>query len=160
MSATFAWSESNGAGEVVTDSITNLNFGSNDSANLNTTTYPVVAGENSYEKYIRAKFGGTFTEISNILFWKSAGAYKTDEDIHAIANQAFATPLATTSAIAITTIPVTEGTALTIQSTEVDTSKFTSAGYSKYMVLQAQTSASTPSGSVNTKTFTMQYDEI
>jgi len=43
MSASYQWSESNAAGEVVTDDISTLNFGSNDSADLTPATYPIVA---------------------------------------------------------------------------------------------------------------------
>ena len=160
MSATFAFSESNGVGELVTDSITNVNFGNNDSANLTTTSYPIVAGNNSYEKYLRVKFGGVFAQISNVKFWKSAGFYKTGEQIMAAANQAYVQPVNTTSAVAISLIPDVIGSALAIQSTEGGPTLFTVAGYSKYLTLQTQTTSSTPAGAVNTKTFTVQYDEI
>jgi len=160
MSASLQFSESNGAGEVVTDGISNLNFGNNDSANIVTATYPVVAGQNSYEKYIRLNFGGVFSEITNVKFYKSAGAYVTGEAIKAAANQVFATPVATTSLIATVDVPTAIGSALDIESTEGTPTKFTSAGYSKYLVLQAQSTGSSPSGSVNTKTFTVQWDEI
>ena len=161
MAASFQWSESNGAGESVTDGIANLNFGSNDSANIVTTTYPVTAGQNSFEKYIRAKFGGTFTEISNMKLWKSGGAYITGESIKAIANQTYTAPVSSTSVKAVSDVPESEGTALSVQSTEGDTSKLTVSGtYTKYLVLQLQTTTSTPAGAVNQKTFTFQYDEV
>lgn len=159
MAATFQWSESNGAGETVTDGVSNYNFGTTDAAELTPASYPIVAGANAYEKYIRAKFSGTFTEISNMKFWKSAGAYKTGEAIKAAANQTYSAPTNSTSVIATSDIPTTEGTALSIQSTEGDTSKITVPGYTKYMVMQMQTTGSTPAGAVNTKTFTFQYDE-
>ena len=158
MSATFEWSESNGASETVTDNISNLNFGSNDSANITPATYPIVAGNNSYEKYIRAKFSGTFTEISNMKFWKSAGAYKTGEAIKAAANVAYSTPTSSTSSVATSNVPESEASALSIQSSG-GTSTITSPGYTKYICLQLQTTSSTPAGAVNTKTFTFQYDE-
>jgi hypothetical protein len=160
MAATFKWSESNGAGEVVTDEISNLNFGTNDSPNLVTTTYPIVAGNNAYEKYLRLKFGGSFSEISNVKFWKSAGTLKTGEDVKAAANQTYTQPVSTTSVKATVTIPTDVGSALSVQSTEGDPSIFTLAGYSKYLVLQLQTTGLTPAGAVNTKTLTIQYDEI
>ena len=157
MSATYVWSESNTAIETVTDGITNLNFGSNDSVNLNTSTYPITAGQNSFSKYIRAKFSSTFTEISNMKFWKSAGTCVTDEAIKASANATFATPSATDTGDS--DVPIIVGSALAIQSS-AGTTTITAPGYTKYLRLQLQTSASTPSGAVNTKTFTFQYDEI
>ena len=159
MAATYEWSETNGAGAVVHDSIANLNMGDNDSYEIVPATYPVVAGTNAYEKYIRAKFSDTFTEISNMKFWKSVGAYKTGEDIKAAENIAYVQPVKTTSSVATVTIPVTEGTALAIQSA-AGTTTITAPGYTKYICLQLQTTGSTPAGAVNQKTFTFQYDEI
>jgi hypothetical protein len=157
MSAVHEFSESNLAGENVTDGITNLNFGSNDSVNLNTTTYPITRGNASFEKYIRAKFTGVFTTISNMLFWKSAGSYVTDETIKAAANVAYVQPSQTPNADA--GIPELVGSALSIQSA-AGTATITAPGYTKYIRIQLQTTGSTPAGAVNTKTFTFQYDEI
>jgi len=161
MAATFQWSESNGAGEVVTDGISHLNFGNNDSYNLNVDTYPIPRGQNSYIKYLRGKFSGTFTEISNIKFWKYSGAYVSGEEIKAAANATFATPVKTASGDAI--IPTTEGGALSLNSAEgasviLDISGVS--GYTGYIRLQLQTTISSPSGDVNQKTFTLGYDEI
>ena len=159
MAATYQWSESNGSGETVTDGITNMNFGDNDSPNLVTTTYPIVAGNNSYEKYIRAKFSSSFTEISNMKFWMSVGTYLAGEDIKAAANQAYVQPVKTTSTVATVTVPTGVGSALSIQAAD-GSGTIVAPGYTKYFVLQEQTTGSTPAGAVNTKTFTFQYDEI
>lgn len=156
--ATFNWSESNGAGEVVTDGISNINFGSNDSANIVPATHPIVAGDNSYQKYIRGKFTGVTGDITNMKLWKSAGALKTGEAIIGKNNVAYAVP-STTPDGGDAAIPTTEGTAWSVQSTEGDPSKITVDGYTKYQRLQTTTTGSTPSGAVNTKTVTFQYDE-
>jgi len=162
MAAIHQFSESNGAGEVETIPVANLNFGSNDSAEINTTTYPITRGDASFEKYLRAKFTGTFTEISNMKFWKSAGTLVTGETIKAAANVAYAQPSATPNADS--DVPVTEGTALSMQSAEGAATIVYGAsgvsGYTKYLRLQLQTTGSTPAGAVNQKTFTMQYDEV
>ena len=157
MSASHQYSESNTSGETITDGITNLNFGSNDSVNLSTSTYPITVSEASFEKYIRSKFGSTFTTISNMKFWKSAGTYVVGESITAAANVAFATPSQTANADSA--IPTAVGSALAIQSA-AGTSTITTAGYTKYIRLQLQTTGSTPAGAVNQKTFTFQYDEV
>ena len=157
MAATHQFSESN-TSEVVTDGITNLNFGSNDSVNLNTTTYPVTRGNASFEKYLRCKFSDTFTEISNMKFWRSdVLGYKAGETLKAAANVAFATPSATANADS--DIVLTEGTALAIQSA-AGTTTITAPGYTKYIRLQIQTTGSTPSGAVFQKTLCFQYDEV
>lgn len=162
MAATHQFSESNGAGEVETIPVANLNFGSNDSAELSTTTYPITRGDASFEKYLRAKFTGIFTEISNMKFWKSAGVLVTGETIKAAANATYAQPSATPNADS--DVPVTEGAALSMQSAE-GASEITYgasgvSGYTKYIRLQLQTTGSTPAGAVNQKTFVMQYDEV
>jgi hypothetical protein len=159
MAATFQWSEANGAGESVTDGISNLNFGDTDAPNITPASYPIVAGNNGYEKDIKAKFGGTFTEISNMKFWKSAGAYVTGEDIKADEVTSYVQPVKTTSTRAVTTVPTTEGTAITVHSAAGGTT-ITAAGYTRYICLQLQTTTSSPAGAVNQKTFTFQYDEV
>lgn len=159
MASTFSWSESNGAGPTVTDGITNLNFGDVDAVNIVAATYPIVAGSNSYEKFIRAKFGGTFTEISNMKFWKSAGAYVTGEAVKAAANATYSTPVKTTSTVATADVPTAEGSALAINASGGG-STITAAGYSAYICLQKQTTSSTPAGATNSLTFQFQWDEI
>jgi len=158
MSATHQFSESNLVGQVVTDGITNLNFGSDDSVNIVPATYPIIRGDASFEKYLRCKFSDTFTEISNMLFWRSdVLGYKTGEELKAAENVAYATPSETPNAD--DDIPLSEGTALAIQSA-AGTATITAPGYTKYIRLQLQTTGSTPAGSVFQKTLTFQYDEM
>lgn len=162
MAATFEWSESNLVGEVVSDGIANVNFGSVDDKEIVTSSYPITREDSSFEKYIRGLFTGTWTEISNMLFWKSAGDYKTGESIKAAANVSYATPSATPNADSA--VPVTEGTALAIKSAEgADTIEYGASGvsgYTGYIRLQLDTTVDTPAGAVNTKQFTLQFDEI
>ena len=160
--ATFSFSESNLVGQNITDGITNLNFGSNDSPNLNTSTYPITRSQNSFSKYIRAKFTGVFTEISNMKFWKDSGDYVTGETVKASANATYATPSQTSTGDSL--IPDVVGSALALNSFEGNATIVygTSgvSGYSGYIRLQLQTTGSTPSGAVNQKTFKFQYDEV
>ena len=162
MAVTHQFLESNGAGEVETIPIANVNFGSNDSADLTPATYPITRGENSFDKYIACKFTGSWTDITNMKFWKSAGAYVAGEDIHAIANASYATPSA--SGMGGSTIPVTEGTALAINSKEgvnhIEYGASGVSGYTAYIRIQTQTDGTTPAGAVNQKTLTFQYDEV
>ena len=162
MAATHQFSESNLVGEVVMDGITNLNFGSIDDHDLNTTTYPITRPNDSFEKYLRCKFTDVYTTISNMLFWKSAGAYVAGEDIKAAENVSFSTPSETPNADS--TVPITEGTALAINSAEGAATIVYGAsgvsGYTGYIRLQLHSTVSTPAGSVNQKTFTFQYDEV
>lgn len=160
MSATFTWKESNTVSEVVTTA-TNINFGANDSPNLVVATYPIRRGTNSFSKYVRILFGGTWSTISNMLFWKSAGTLVTDEVISCGYNIAFATPSQTTNGDSA--VPTTSGGSSAIQSAEgAATIVYGSgvSGYTKYLRLQTRTAVTSPSGAVNQKTFTFQWDEI
>lgn len=159
MSALITFSESNVA-EVVTDSLTNINFGGIDMPNIVPSSARILKGSNSYEKYIRIKVSGFFEEISNMKFWKYSGEYLAGEVIKAIANQVFAAPVKTASIKAVNPIPITEGAGLSIESTEVDPALFTATGYSKYIVLQTQTTEATPTGSFLGKQFYVSWDEI
>jgi hypothetical protein len=159
MAATLQWSEANGAGEVVTDGISNINFGDIDQANIVIATYPIIAGNNSYEKNIKLKFSGTFTEISNIKFWKSAGALGTGESIKADEVTSYVQPVKTTSPRAVTAIPAVVGSAIVVHSAAGATT-ITAAGYTRYICLQLQTTGSIATGNIAEKTLTVQYDEV
>jgi hypothetical protein len=167
MSLTFGFSEANTSGESVTDSISNINFGSNDSPNIVVATYPIASvypgsvQANSYSKYIKAKFGGTgWTQISNMKFWMSAGALVTGEKVVAKNNQAFGTPSQVDTGDS--DVPITEGTALAINAAGGGSTIAFPGGYSAYIRLQlhANVGSASPSGSVNTKTFTFEYDVV
>lgn len=83
MAATVVFSESNGAVEVVTDNISNINLGSADTPNLVPASHPVSVGGQSYMKWLRVKLvslGGS-TQINNMKIWKSSGVYVTGEII-------------------------------------------------------------------------------
>jgi hypothetical protein len=162
MSANFVWSEANGAGEIITDDITNLNLGSVDSYDIVTTDYPISRGENSFSKYICCKFTGIWTDISNMKFWKNTGDYVTGETIKASANAVYATPSQVGTGDG--NVPTTEGTALAINSAEgvnhIEYGVSGVSGYTGYIRLQTQTTGSTPSGATNQKAFIFQYDEV
>lgn len=153
IAATFEFSESNGAGETVTNGISNLNFGAIDATGITPAANPIAAGDNSFEKWLRGRYSGTFTTISNLRFFKSAGAFVTGEDIKAAVNASYAAPVSTTSVVATVTVPTTEGTAL------VPNAPSGNPDFSGYITLQTSTTLSTPPGAVNTKTFTLKYDE-
>jgi len=159
MAATLQWSEANGSGEVVTDGISNVNFGDVDGANIVIASYPIIAGENSYEKNIKLKFSGTFTKISNMKFWKSAGALGTGEAIKADEVTTYVQPVKTTSTRAVTAIPTSMSTALVIHSA-AGAATITTPGYTRYICLQLQTIGSVSTGDVVEKTLSFQYDEV
>jgi hypothetical protein len=128
---------------------------------LNTTTYPIVRNTNSFSKYIRCKFTGTWTTISNMRFWKSLGAYGTGEAIKASFNATYATPSQTGTGDS--DVPTSEP-AQNVNSFEGELTivygESGVSGYTGYIRLQLQTTSSTPSGAVAQKTFTFKYDEV
>ena len=161
MSVTHQWSETNLVGVVVTDGITNINFGSVDDHDLVPATYPIIRGTNSFGKYIRCLFTGSWTVISNMKFWLSTHTYKTDEIIVASANATYATPSQVDTGDS--DVPTSEGTALAINSAEGEATIVYGAtgvsGYTGYIRLQTQSLITTPTGVGNQKIFTFQYDE-
>ena len=68
MAATVELCESNGVGETIEHNISNMNFGSDDSPNITPATYPIVAGDNSFEKWYRLHVTamGSSNKIDNI----------------------------------------------------------------------------------------------
>ena len=162
MSATCHACESSGVGESETQDIANLNFGSTDAPNIVVGDYPVVREDNSFTKYLRFLFTGTWTDITNMKFWKESGAYVSGELIKAAANQAYATP--TEVDAGDSAIPTVEGSALAINSAEAENHIEYGAsgvsGYTGYIRLQAETDVTSPPGICNSKILRFQYDEI
>lgn len=165
MAATFNWAQSNGAGETATDlgaSGNLFNFKSVDDATPgNYTSNPVVAGENSYEVFLRAHFTGTFNKIDNLQFWMSTNfspatglAVKWEGD-----SVTYATPVATTSSIATTNVPTSDPGTANVSIGGSLAGNLSSSGYSDYIVLQLQTTTSAAAGDTSLATFTLQYDE-
>lgn len=154
MPATFEWAESNDAAETVTFPIVNVNFGNLDTPNLASPNNRVVAGQNSYEKWIRGRFSGTYTSISNLKFWKSSGVLPADVTIKAAVNAPYSTPVNTPSAVATVDIPTTEASAL------VPADPGVSPSFSGYLTMQLQVGPSAAPGAIPTQTYTLRYDEV
>jgi len=158
--ATYGWIEYL-ANATATATPTNLNFGSTIAANLAPSTYPITAGTYSYEKWVRAYFSGSFTRIDNIQFWKSAGAYVSGETIAWTGQQtAYAAPTTTASVYATTALPTADPGTANVSIGGSLSGSLTSTGYSDYMILQTSVTTAASAGATNTKTLTLQYDEI
>lgn len=164
MAATFSFGEAYGSpGIVINGSITNVNMGSLGSPNLTAASYPITRGENSYEKYIFGSWGGTFTKIDNLQFYASAGSYGTGEVIkwQGSSVTTFTPPVTTTSVVATGSLPFADpGTANVSIANTLAGSIYASPGSSDYIVLQYQTTSSAAVGPTNTKTLTLQWDEL
>lgn len=163
MAASYTWNEYNGAGEVETVGISNLNFGSVDSANLTPVDNPIVAGQNSYGKYIDGAFSGSFTRIDNIKFWKASGSYVSGESCQFSGSVSYAQPVATdygdpavpTSEPANPNVGIDGDVDGNIDGPADDGNSMNT----DHMRVQLLTTVATPGGPVNQKTFVLQYDE-
>lgn len=175
MSVVVSWREYNSTvtpGSSLGSVATNINFGNTDAVNLTPASYPVAAGSNSYAKYMRVRFSGSYTQISNLKLYKSAGNYVTGETIQ------FSGSVTKTSSAPVTTdagwpvIPTSLPTSanvcirtLTTHTIPYSGQPVSSPGYysgSAYdtdtIGFQLKTTASTPAGSVNQKTVSLTYD--
>jgi len=166
MAATYNWNQnygtSPGTPTDLGESGNLFNFKSADDATAaNYTSNPIVAGENSYEVWLRAHFTGTFNTVDNIQFWMSTDfspntglAVKWEG-----AEVTYATPVATTSTVATTAVPTSDPGTANVSIGGSLGGSLTAAGYSDYIVLQLQTTVSAAAGDTSLATFTLQYDE-
>jgi len=168
--ATFSWVEYN-ATAADTSVPTNLNLGSNNSANLAPSTYPITAGTYSYSKWVRAHWSGSFTRIENLQFWMSSSGsgYVTGETIAVSADttgsyagtDSYVTPTASEAdAQAVNAIPLTDPGAANIGFAGSLTDSITSEGDSDFIVIQASVTSAASAGATQTKQFRLQYDEV
>ncbi|MHA2426513.1 MAG: hypothetical protein ACXADB_00535 [Candidatus Hermodarchaeia archaeon] len=174
MAATVVLAETNGAGAVETLDISNVNFGSNDSAELDPATYPITAKADghSFEKWLRlyvSAMGGS-VQLDNVKIWISnlGGGWKTGEGMstnlresgYVEASYPGGGPVDTDSTVATQVMPETEPTGANLGIEGALAGQITSApSYTDFGVLQLDVTASTPAGAVNQKTLTFQYDE-
>jgi len=165
MAATIVINEFNTAGETKTANITNSNMGSTDAVNLVAATYPVVPGENTYEKWQKVEvtaMGGS-SVIDNIKIWRttalggSAVHLTNARETSYGGAETFETPIATDSSIATETMPTSEPTDANLGIGGSLTGTLTAAGSSDYLVHQIQTDAGDVVGASATMHY--QYDE-
>ena len=161
MTATFYFAENNGVFPGTLGSIANLNMGASDSKEVVVASSPILAGANSFEKWIVGSWSNSFTKINNVQFWMSAGSYGTGEVIKWTGSEStYVQPTASTSTKAVGSVPTSDpGTANVSINSSLAGSLITSPGRSDYIVLQYGTSASASPGPTNQKTFSIQWDE-
>ena len=172
MVATFSWIETNAtAGD--TSVPTNLNLGSTNAADLAPSTYPITAGTYSYSKWVQGMWTGSFTRIDNLQFWMSDSGtgYVTGETLKVSATTAsytgtdvYSTPTNAADAQAANAMPVADPTAANIgidgSLTGSVTTSAADSNVSDFIVIQASITGAASAGAVQTKTFTVQYDEV
>lgn len=134
---------------------------SNDLSNpADYTSYPIVAGQNSYDVWLRGHFTGTFNQIQNLKFWKSAGALGTGESLKFIGHvTAFDDPTTGDSAYATANVPTASPGSANVSVEGSLAGILTAEGFSDFIVLQLQTTTAAEAGDTEAFTFTLTYDE-
>jgi len=167
MAATQVLDERNGTDPGVRqDNVGNCNFGSNDSYEIVVATYPVTIGNNSFEKWWKIEFGGTFNTIDNLKIWKVSGDYKAGESILTNAREAtyggeetYTTPTESNSLVATEVLPITEPSGPNLGIGGSLGGNLAAPGDSDYLIEQLKSTGSTPVGDGNTKVMRFQHDE-
>lgn len=164
MAATVRINEYNGAGPTTTNGITNSNFGSTDAANITASSFPIAAGNNSYEKWQKFEvtaMGGS-SVIKDLKVWytgtlSGSDTFKTNARTSAYAGAAsYTTPTASASTYTQTMPNAAPATNLGIGGSLSGT--LTGTGTSDYLVMQIGVNSATTAGA--TLTMNWRYTEV
>lgn len=182
MAATFDWQEDTGTqtgsptkGTTRTTGVTDVNWKNSGVQTDVYSSFPITAGNNSFEKWQFGKFSGTFNQILSGLFAHTATAFGTGLTLKgppacsgdgsrllyttpsASANANLTTDM--TSAIAIASgVGVCFG-ATGPEATGKATSMTTNPCYTNFLTTQLQTTTSAAAGDTAQVTLTLQYQE-
>ena len=171
MAATTNWYEQNGTAtgspaQGTESSISSCDWKSVDDSTTSRASAPVLAGANSYIKYIYLKFSGTFNQVSAVKFAHTAGTLGTGISLKGKITSTYETP--STSAMSgstdITSTTTIGSGASVLLSTSgpngtTTSSSATTTCYTQYIVTQVQTTSSANAGDSGTVTLTVQYNE-
>jgi hypothetical protein len=181
MAATFNWCESNGplvSGHGTTRSgfgastayATDCNWKATDNCTANGgtpyTAAPIIAGQNSFEKFQYGKFTGTYTTISNGLFAHTSGSLGVGLSLKGTVTTSYTSPSQTANT-ALTTdmttpVAISSGAAVLFGADPSTASSATLAsggGYSQYFVTQLQTENTAGPGDIPTCNLVFSYQE-
>lgn len=167
MPATVQINERNGApAGTLTLNISNSNYGSVDAPNLVVASNPIVAGENSFEKWQQLEvtaMGGS-TAVQNLKYWytgtlSGSDAMMTNARTSSYGGaETYATPSESTSSVATQVAPTSEPSSSNWGIAGSLSGSLTGVGSSDYLVTQLQVDLATTAGASLTNHY--QYDEI
>lgn len=170
MAATTTWYEQNGTASGTpaagTEStISSCDWKSVDDSTTARASAPVLAGSNSYIKYIYLKFSGTFNQISAVKFAHTAGTLGTGISLKSKITSTYATPV--TSAMSgstdiTSTTAIGSGASVLLSTTGPNgtaSASQTTTCYTQYLATQVQTTSAANAGDSGTVTLTVQYNE-
>lgn len=166
MSATFTWAQSNGApAGVVTLLGSSGNLADFQNADVVGTSqyanFPIPAGSNSFEVWLRGFWSGVFNSISDIRFWMST-QFSPNTGLTVMSScsqQTYQQPTNATSSIATSTLGTSDPGTRNVTVGGSLTSSILATGYSDFVVLQLQTQSSAPAGDTSLATFSLSYIE-
>lgn len=171
MAATTNWYEQNGTAtgspaHGTESSISSCDWKSVDDSTTSRASAPVLAGANSYIKYIYLKFSGTFNQVSAVKFAHTSGTLGTGISLKSKITSTYETPAtsAMSSSTDITSTTAIGSGASVLLSTSgpngtTTSSSATTTCYTQYICTQVQTTASASAGDSGTVTLTVQYNE-
>lgn len=176
MAATFGWQGADNAGSVfdIGGSGSNVNFSQSTDWTIAYTASPIPAGQSSIERHCRAKFSGSFNNITSVKFWRSdSNTLATGVTVRCGGlsdgnGVAFATP--STVANSDAAVPVTEGASNAVVNPDAAKdgsgnvyAPRLSSGNPRWLRLQVGTTGSTPAGDISSGSpmlqFTCKYTE-
>lgn len=177
MAATFDWQCDHGAatgspakGTTRSTGVANNNYKNADDEATAYSSSPIVAGNNSYDRWLFGKFTGTFNQILNGLFAHTAGALGTGLTLKGKVQPSggYTTPSTSananlsvdmTSAIAIGSGQAVQFGATGPEAAGKASSTTSNPGYSEWLTTQLQTTGSAAAGDITSITLTLRYDE-
>lgn len=174
LTATYDWQEDTGTqtgsplkGTTRTTGVTAVNWKNSGVYADAYGSFPITAGNNSFEKYLFGKFTGTFNLISGGKFAHTAGTLGTGLTLVSKIGTTYATP--STGAVAgstdITSITaIGSGAAVQFGATGPEaagkaSSSSNATTYSEYLITQLQTTGSASAGDTTSVTLTLRYLE-
>lgn len=123
--------------------------------------YPVPAGSNSYELWLRGGFSGVFNAVYNLTFWMSTD-FSPNTGLVVKCNTTQLTyqqPTNATSSIATSTISTSQPGSNNVSIGGSLTTSLLASGYTDYIVLQLSTLSNAPAGDTSLATFSLSYLE-
>ena len=172
MAATFIWYEDWEAGPTSVSGVSNVNWKNNADPAATYSSYPITAGNNSYDKWQYGRFQGTYNQILNGKWAHTAGTFGTGLTLKGApvgsSQLTYAQPSASTNAnlsVDMTTaIAIGSGTGVYFGGTGPNTagkaaSTTDNPAFTNYLTTQLQTTSEAAAGDTASATITLQYDE-
>lgn len=182
MAATFAFDEDTGTqtgsptkGTTRTGGVTDVNWKNSGVQGDAYSSFPITAGNNSFEKWQFGHFTGTFNQISAGLWAHTAGTFGSNLTLKGQKamtvdgdNLAYTTPATTTNANLTkdmtTAVAIGSGVAVWFGATGPEAtgkaaSMTTNPCYTNWLTSQLQTAVGAAPGDTVTATLTLQYNE-